>query len=98
MLTRLLNNMEDKKIRHKFKKIEKFRKALFPLEQELFISGQVDQDTHLQNIHVDSNEVFDQIISVYNRTKEIPFQKAINEFRDIMTSANFTPLEKLYKL
>ena len=98
MLTRLLNNMEDKKIRHKFKKIEKFRKALFPLEQELFISGQVDQDTHLQNIHVDSNEVFDQIISVYNRKKEIPFQKAINEFRDIMTSANFTPLEKLYKL
>ena len=28
VLTRLLNNVEDRKIRHKFKKIEKFRKTL----------------------------------------------------------------------
>lgn len=73
ILMRLLNNMEDKKIRHKFKKIEKFRKPLFPLEQEVYISGQVDQDTHLQNIHVDSNPIFDQIIKVSKKTKETPF-------------------------
>lgn len=98
MLTRLLNNMEDKRIRHKFKKIDKFKSKLFPLEQELYISGQVDQDTHLQNIHVDSNPIFDQIISVFNKTKVMPFQKAINEFKEIMNSSNNTPLEKLYKL
>lgn len=73
VLTRLLNNMEDKKVRHKFKKIQQHRSKLFPLEQELYISGQIDQDTHLQNIHVDSNPVFDQIISVSRRTKATPF-------------------------
>lgn len=73
VLTRVLNNIEDKKIRHKFKKIEKYRSKLFPLEQELYISGQVDQDTHLQNIHVDSNPVFEQIINVTKRTKVQPF-------------------------
>ena len=42
VLTRLLNNVEDKKIRHKYKKIDKFRSKLFPLEQDLYISGQVE--------------------------------------------------------
>ena len=32
ILTRLLNNLEDKRVRQKFKKIEKFRSKLFPLE------------------------------------------------------------------
>lgn len=35
---------------------------------------------------------------MYNRKKELPFQKAINEFREIMMSSSFSPLEKLYKL
>lgn len=98
VLTRVLNNQEDQRIRHKFKKIEKFKKKLFPLEQEIFISGHVDQDSYLQNIHVDSNPIFEQIVNVASRTKVTPFQKAINEFHDIMTSSNNSPLEKLYKL
>lgn len=98
VLTRVLNNQEDQRLRHKFKKIDKFKKKLFPLEQEIYISGHVDQDSYLQNIHVDSNPIFEQIVNVANRTKVTPFQKAINEFRDIMTSSSNSPLEKLYKL
>ena len=58
----------------------------------------MDQDSYLQNIHVDSNPIFEQIVNVAGRTKVTPFQKAINEFRDIMTSSSNSPLEKLYKL
>lgn len=33
VLTRLLNNIDDRKLRHKFKKLEEKKKRLFPLEQ-----------------------------------------------------------------
>ena len=33
-----------------------------------------------------------------NKNRVTPFQKAINQFKDIMSSAAFSPLEKLYKL
>lgn len=45
VLTRLLNNIDDRKLRHKFKKLEEKKKRLFPLEQGGKVM--VDQEAEL---------------------------------------------------
>lgn len=42
ILTRLLNNMDDKLLRQKYKKIFKFKKKLFPIEQDLNLVSRID--------------------------------------------------------
>jgi len=45
-----------------------------------------------------TNVLLKEMIKISKKNKEVPFKKAIHEFKAIMGAASLSPLDKLYKL
>jgi len=69
ILTRLLNNQEDKKFRMKLKDIKQYKNPLFPFAQDVVIQANVDQDTHYNTIRIETNPIYDKICEVAKKYK-----------------------------
>lgn len=82
VLSRLLNNKTDKSLREKYRLIAKNQSPYFPIDS---VGGF-------------QSPVLVEIIKMSRRAKELPFKKAIHEFKAIMGSGALSPLDKLYKL